>query len=75
MKNAGSINGDVLMAHGWQAGKPLGLALKTAARMSAEGAEAEDILAELDAVLSDPTAYASDAVMGDVAKALVAALP
>jgi tRNA-splicing ligase RtcB len=70
-----SITGDVLLARGWQAGKPLGLALKAAARMAANGVGVDATVAALDAVMQDPSVHVNDAVMGDVAAALVAALP
>jgi tRNA-splicing ligase RtcB len=73
--NTNQINGDMLLARGWQAGKPLGLALKVAARMAADDVGVDAIVAALDAVLRDPSAHVNDAVMGDVAAALPMPMP
>lgn len=69
------ISGNALKAHGWTEGRLLGLAKKAAAALLAADAEADKdrALALLDAVRADPTAYQADAILGDLATALIAA--
>ena len=63
------INGDQLIGMGWEAGKPLGLALRAAAQLQVDGACRSAILQTLDAVRKHPMAYLSDGVLGELANA------
>ena len=61
------ITGDQFISMGWQAGKPVGLALRAASRLQADGVATETILQTLDAVRQNPAAYLDDAVLGELA--------
>ncbi len=67
--NETKINGDQLIGMGWEAGKPLGLALRAAARLQGDGASVGAILQTLDAVRKHPMAYLSDDVLSELANA------
>jgi tRNA-splicing ligase RtcB len=64
------ITGDKLIGMGWQQGKPLGLALRAAARLQGDGATVGHILQTLDSVRKHPAAYLSDGVLSELANAL-----
>jgi len=73
--NSSAINGDALIAHGWQSGKPLGLALTLAKHMTAQGMDDEAIYTALDGVRASPAAHLSDVMAGALAQALLKAQP
>jgi len=74
MNTSIEINGNLLLQHGWPAGKAMGLALKAAKSLQAQATGTDDILQEMDAVLANPSAYTSDAQWRDTANALISEL-
>jgi hypothetical protein len=70
-----SINGGLLIAQGWQSGKPLGLALAAAKQLSAQGMDDATILTTLDAVRINPVAHLDHAQFAGLAQALIQTQP
>ena len=66
------ITGKVLQYHGWQQGKPLGLAKAAAAALADAdaGLDREAILARLDAVRQNPSSFLADPILGPLATEL-----
>lgn len=67
------INGNDLLALGWQAGRVIGLGLQSAQRLPV--AEAADILAQLEQVRTHPADWASHPQLGELAQAFLAEQP
>lgn len=70
MSNINIITGEDLTQRGWASGKALGMALKVAAQLAADGADVQRIFETLDSVRQHPMAYNEDAVLGALAKTL-----
>ncbi len=70
MENINTITGEDLMQRGWASGKVLGMALKVAKQLAAEGADVQRIFATLESVRQHPAAYADDAALSALAKML-----
>jgi tRNA-splicing ligase RtcB (3'-phosphate/5'-hydroxy nucleic acid ligase) len=62
------LSGKILQAQGWPQGKVIGLAKSAAEKLAASGLDRDGVLARLDAVRADPTAFLDDPLLGDLAR-------
>ncbi len=65
------ITGKILKYRGWPEGRVIGHAKTAAEQLEREGWEREAILARFDDLLTDPDAYAEDAILGATARELI----
>ncbi len=70
MDNINTITGQDLIQRGWASGKALGMALKVAAQLAADGRDVQRIFEKLESVRQHPMSYADDAQMSALAKEL-----
>ena len=69
------MNGTTLINHGWPEGPLMGVALKTAHALAADGLGEAAVLAALDQVKAAPHQVEADSVLYELAQAVLAAIP